>query len=269
MCDPLISVIIPTFSSAACIETCIESIVNQTFKNFEILIMDNFSTDKTVAIAKSFNDDRIRIYSEPDNGIYDAMNKGIKLSLGEWVYFLGSDDELFDSSVVKKVSSLLLNTFSKLVYGNVCIEGNAGWAIDQQIYDGEFNLSKILDRNICHQSIFYKRILFENSVYNEDFKVCGDYDFNLRLFSKYQFQFIDLIIARFNGGGTSALEEDENFNLSTCVIHYFYPLLYKSEFSRFKNAIRAKAISSSKLLEKIYLNAVYLKHKLFTHAKQD
>src|SRR2546422_844446 len=100
---PIFSIILPTFNSAAQIATALESILNQTFNDFEILVLDGCSGDNTIEIAKSYKDTRIRIWSEKDEGIYDAMNKGIEKATGKWLYFLGSDDELYNNAILEKV----------------------------------------------------------------------------------------------------------------------------------------------------------------------
>lgn len=99
------SIIIPTYNSSATLGQALNSIIEQSFKDFEILIMDGASSDKTVAIAQKINDPRISIYSEPDSGVYDAMNKGIARARGEWVYFLGSDDWLINNTVLDKINA--------------------------------------------------------------------------------------------------------------------------------------------------------------------
>ncbi len=266
---PLISIIIPTKNSEIYIANCLSSILSQTVQNYEIIILDSKSTDQTLSVAQSFNDERIKIYVETDYGIYDGMNKGLKVANGKWLYFLGSDDELFDTYVLERISGVLINSTNKIVYGNVIINGDAGWAKDGEIYDGKFDLKKILKKNICHQAIFYRDSVFNNMSYNIKYKICADYDLNLRLFSKYVFEFQDIIIAKFKGGGKSAIAQDLHFNHATVVIQYFYKSLYKNDFFFLINPIRSRAVSTSKHWEKIYLNAVYFKHRLFSYVKQN
>ena len=93
--NKLVTVITPCFNSEKTIRKTIESVLNQTYHNIEYLIIDGASTDKTVEIAKSYEQafgGRMKIYSEPDKGIYDAMNKGIRLAGGELVGIVNSDD---------------------------------------------------------------------------------------------------------------------------------------------------------------------------------
>lgn len=236
--------------------------IDQSFKNFEIIIIDGLSTDSTLNIACSFEDDRIKYISEQDKGIYDAMNKGIELAAGEYLYFLGSDDTLYDNYVFEKVALALKRSFSVVLYGNVKINGDAGWASDKQIYDGEFDTSKILKKNISHQAIFYKKEILEGEKFNIAFKICADYDLNLRLFSRYKFQYDDLIVATFNGGGKSVSAEDKDFDLHSAAINYFYKELYKNEFSILRNSIRKRAMKTKSTMEMLYLNAIYIKHRL-------
>src|SRR5688572_23331397 len=103
MDSPMFSIIIPTLNSEAHIRRSLESVLHQSFPNFEILIVDGLSVDQTLSIVQQENDARITTYSEKDHGIYDAMNKGITLAKGKWLYFLGSDDVLYDNNVFQDV----------------------------------------------------------------------------------------------------------------------------------------------------------------------
>ena len=115
---PTLSIIIPTYNSASVLPKSLDSIVGQTFIDWEVLIMDGVSTDDTLKVAKSYNDSRIRIYSEPDKGIYDAMNKGIKKAAGNWLYFIGCDDWLLASNTLESIFSMDINKYD-IIYGDV------------------------------------------------------------------------------------------------------------------------------------------------------
>ncbi len=90
----------------------------------------------------------IRFVSEKDKGIYDAMNKGVNLAKGEWLYFLGSDDRLFDNNVLNTIYQSVKDQNVDLVYGNIYKEETG------KLYDGSFDLDKLLKRNISHQAMF-------------------------------------------------------------------------------------------------------------------
>ena len=106
---PKISIITVVYNAKGFLEETIESVLSQNFNNFEYIIIDGGSIDGTLDIIKKYQD-RITLWvSEPDKGIYDAMNKGIRYAKGEYVYFLGGDDLLFDNQVLKNVNSYLMD----------------------------------------------------------------------------------------------------------------------------------------------------------------
>jgi len=197
---PFFSIIIPTFNSEKTLFECLRSVISQSFKDFEVLIIDGVSTDSTLKISSSFNDKRIKAFSSSDHGIYDAMNKGIKLATGDWLYFLGSDDNFYDNNVLKAVyDSVNVNHFPDIIYGNVMTSNNT-------VYDGYFDTRKFLLKNICHQSIFYsKKILIKIGGYDLKYKCLSDYDLNIKWFfdKKVKVVYIDSIIARYSMEGFS------------------------------------------------------------------
>lgn len=210
MYSPLLSLIIPVFNSEKTINRTLNSILSQTFTNFEILIIDGASSDGTLKIIKDYGkkDNRIRWRSEKDSGIYDAMNKGVKMSKGNWIYFLGSDDNLYDKNVLRNVFCTQHYENYDVIYGNVHSTRFGG------LYDGEFNNEKILERNICHQAIFLKENVFEKvGNFNLKFKTQADWDHNIRWFfsRKIKYKYIDVIIANYADGGFSSVTNDLSF----------------------------------------------------------
>ena len=203
--QPIFSIIIPTYNSEATLALALDSIIQQTFTNFEILLLDGLSKDNTVALASSYNDPRIKIFCEADKGVYDAMNKGMKLAQGEWIYFIGSDDFLYDNEVLNNVAKELEGVKDDVLYGNVLIKGDSGWAKDGQIFKGKFTFQKLLRGNICHQSMFYRRSFIDKNKleYNLRYPVSADWDFNISAHLLTKFHFTDRIIAVFNAGGIS------------------------------------------------------------------
>src|SRR5579862_9848283 len=103
---PMLSIIIATFNSSKTIGRCLDSIKNQTFTDFEIVIQDGLSTDATLEIVREFQQGNsrivVRIESAKDRGVYDAMNRAVSKVRGTWLYFLGSDDELNDENVLER-----------------------------------------------------------------------------------------------------------------------------------------------------------------------
>jgi glycosyltransferase involved in cell wall biosynthesis len=204
-----LSIVIPTYNSEKTIERCLNSLIFQTYQNFEICIVDAASSDGTLEKIDRFRSkfQKIGVWSETDKGTYDAMNKGIDLSQGEWIYFLGSDDEIHDQNVFTDIFKVEPDKNSGIVYGNVRIDGDTPWAKDGQIYDGEFTIEKLLTQNICHQAIFYRRKMFEKlGKYDLNYPVCADWELNLRFFTRTNPQYLERTIASFYGGGISSEE---------------------------------------------------------------
>ena len=227
MSIPFFSIIIPTYNSAKTLSACLESIVNQSFQNFELIIVDGVSADETISIVKHFKEINLNIrwVSEKDDGIYDAMNKGVKMAKGEWLYFLGSDDRLSNLNVLQKVFFLNKEEYN-VVYGNARVIGNTNWAKDGDVYDGKFDLHKLLQKNICHQAMFYHKKCFTGNApfFKSEYKLCADWDFNFRCWAERPFLFMDLIIADFYAGGvTSSTNLDEAFfrNFQINLLQYF------------------------------------------------
>lgn len=196
----IISIIIVVYNAAKTLQTAMNSVLQQTYKNIELVIIDGGSVDGTLDILKKNPNENIKWISEPDKGIYDAMNKGIRISSGEWLYFMGADDELFDNKIFENIFKESDLKDIEFLYGNVKRGDN------KKPYDGEFNYTKLLKKNISHQSILYNKNIFEkNGSYNVRYKTHADWDLNLRCFENksISIKYIDKIIARFGTGGLS------------------------------------------------------------------
>ena len=180
--------------------------------------------------------------SENDNGIYDAMNKGISLSSGKWLYFLGADDVLKDTSVLEKVAEEFQSDFN-VVSGKIQYKFTKSDARQIQKNSGVFSSkwSKILwiKNTVHHQATFYKREVFLKKNFNTRYKVLADYDFNLQLYkSNIRVKIISNIIAICSSKGIS-----KKYNWS----------LYKEE-------ILFKTNATSKVLWVLFFKIALLKY---------
>lgn len=207
---PLFSIIIPTFNAEGTLAVALDSIVNQTYRNWEVLIVDGLSADHTIKIAEKYQKQfpKIQIYSEKDNGIYDAMNKGIDLSKGEWLYFMGSDDCLYETTTLEKIAKQKEIKSFDVIYGSVYTTRFNG------IYDGVFSYTKLMNQNICHQAIFFRNSVFKKvGKFNLKYKSHADWHHNIRWFfsSKIQKLYVNQIMATYADGGFSSLNNDEVF----------------------------------------------------------
>jgi len=262
------TIIIPAYNASKSIGACLDSIYRQSFTSFEVCIIDGGSTDDTIDIVEKFRTQYpgLGFVSEKDRGIYDAMNKGIDKAKGEWLLFLGSDDELHDQRVLENVSAVTRSTESNVVYGNAQIVGNTSWATDGIIYDGRFDTPKLLNKNICHQAIFYRTDFIRTQIgyYNIDYRLCADWDFNLRCWARAQFRYLDLIIARFYAGGeTTRVLQDEKFTndyLGNVLTYFnlspFDKMINNKEFWRYYDLT---AVQKKKSLIRYLINKVQKK----------
>lgn len=175
MAAPMFSIIIPTLNVAAVLPACLDSIARQTCGDFELVLVDGGSTDETLDIANIFAPnlgERLIIHRDTDQGVYDAMNRGVDLDTGTWLLFLGADDSLYEADTLARVAAFIgEHEPSDLVYGDVIMRStNFRWG-------GAFDLDRLLfKRNICHQAIFYRRGLFGTiGPYNLRYRVLADW----------------------------------------------------------------------------------------------
>jgi glycosyltransferase involved in cell wall biosynthesis len=273
---PLFSIIIPTYNASGTLSRCLESILAQKYTHFEVWLIDGSSTDETLDIITSYQTrcPGIRLLSGPDEGIYDAMNKGIGFSRGEWLYFMGSDDTLYNGDVLSIIADQIHTDKPEIIYGNVVMRGQNQWNLDNVVFDGEYNLEKLVERNICHQAIFYHQNVFQkNGHFNLDYITSADFDFNLRCYANTPFVYIDLIIANFYVGGHSTLVEDKKFRYDRGALlkKYFGRRIYSRSFIQARLYIQQAAVSRTSplsWLERLYCLFAYAKLKalaLFTY----
>jgi glycosyltransferase involved in cell wall biosynthesis len=232
--NPAISIITLTLNSITSIEKTLLSVANQSFTNIEHLIIDGQSTDGTLEIVKRYQlkYNHIKIISEPDAGIYDAMNKAINLSIGEWVYFLGSDDIFYDDKILETIFTNDAIKEYHVIYGNI-FSNRFGVT-----YDEEFTYDKLAHKNICHQAIFFRRDVFAIiGNFNLKYTSHADWDHNIRWFfnQKIKNKYVDLIIANYADGGYSSVHDDLIFrdDRTTLLIKQGYSKLSLSNLAFF------------------------------------
>lgn len=211
--DPgvLITVIIPSYNAEKYIAGCLESIFNLDFLSIEIIVMDGGSTDKTLEILSQYNNNILRWKSEPDLGIYDAMNKGISIASGRWLYFMGADDRLLPG--FKELAGKLTHD-DTIYYGNSIPFYEDGVEIDPYgLLKGEFSAYRLAKYCMNHQSILYPAKAFYNLKYELKYKIAADYALNLRLWGNHNFrkEFYAIDVVSYNMGGFSAGNSDEIF----------------------------------------------------------
>lgn len=201
--QPLVSVVIVVLNGEESLETTVDSVLEQTYSNVEILVLDGGSSDGTVGILHRY-DDRIDYWaSEPDGGIYDAWNKALKIAHGEWIAFLGSDDRYFPDALRKYVDYIsragcdleYVSSRNVLLYPNG-MRREVGSAWSWAAFRGHMN--------VTHVGSLHNRRLFERlGSYNTDYRMVGDYELLLRARSTLRAGFVDAVTAEMRAGGCS------------------------------------------------------------------
>lgn len=171
--QPLVSVITVVYNGKGFIEETIQSVISQTYNNIEYIIVDGGSTDGTLDIIKKYENDINLWISEPDNGIYDAMNKGINLAKGEWLNFLNAGDSFVDNNVLENIFTAEL-TDSTLIYGDIIALKENGEYLPVSAITIQDDKSLRKGMKVCHQAIFYHKDIIQQ------------YDSNLRLKSEWK-----------------------------------------------------------------------------------
>lgn len=182
------------FNAEKTIENTIRSVLNQTYQNIEYLIIDGRSTDRTLElIGKYQTDSRLRLISEKDSGLYDAMNKAASLCSGEYILYMNSGDLFADRRVLADVVPCL-NT--DIIYGNVIRIRQDGRHLEK--YEGNHVVMRLLlmGRMICHQGMFTRADLMRAYRFDEQYTITADYDFVVRAHkNKCSMRYVDRTVA--------------------------------------------------------------------------
>lgn len=204
---PLFSVIIPTFNCQYKLQTTLSSLEAQNFCDYECIVVDAGSTDGTLSLLVN-RDRKLHFISEPDKGIYDAMNKGISLAKGRFLYFLGAGDAL-RPEILPRIAKEIPRDENAFLYGNVFRHDT------HSVYDGPFSSAKLCEKNICHQAIFYDRTIFKLvGAYKTQFAMLADWALNIQCFGnpKIHKVYVDEVIADYEGAGLSEGQPDLAFH---------------------------------------------------------
>ena len=199
---PLFSIITPVLNRAADLPKTLASVLSQPSELYEYLVMDGGSTDGTLDLLRAQTG--IRWVSEPDGGVYHAMNKGLELATGEFVYFLGAGDTLREN-ILEAVAAVIPHRSNTFFYGNVYSQAHG------RVYNGRYSRWKLSRINICHQSVFCHRRLFEMSGrFDTRYPIMADHVWNMKCFGDKRIHkvYADLVVANYAAGGLSHFSPD-------------------------------------------------------------
>lgn len=227
---PYLSVVLPTMNSQAVVGAALQSLAAQTWRDFEVLVCDGASRDGTLAVVRSFEDQlpALHIDSRPDSGVYDAVNRGVKASRGEWFLVLGSDDRLHAPDTLEQVARQLRAAADALmVYGDVrMMAANPCGVPPGGRFAGPMPLKRWFVANVCQQAIFYRRRLFDQlGGFELRYRLYADWAFNLRAAFIAPPRWVDVVVSDYAATGMSASAGDAPFIADL-------PELIRSEFAR-------------------------------------
>lgn len=260
-----LSIITVCWNSVKTIERCLKSIVPFINDEIEYIVIDGKSTDGTVEILKKYEQEyKIRIISEKDTGIYNAMNKGAKISNGKYIWYINSDDEAYSESIYEVLELInKQNTEVDCLYGDMSYVREINGNRYEEIKKANANIDKIKENmSIWHPCFICKRDVFlKLNGFDEKFKIASDWDLILRIYLKnYSFKYINIIMVRFTSGGASfkpPIIEKHKIRVKNNVIgfidyymiknyiNYLLQYIYKLLF---KSILQGKQMERSKLI---------------------
>ncbi len=239
----LISIITINYNNADGLTKTIKSVREQNFTNFELIVIDGDSTDKSVEIIKQSKEITTWI-SEKDKGIYDAQNKGIAMAKGTYLLFLNSGDCLANSNILQTISEKL-NGKKSFYYGNLLLEKNG--TTEQHLAPEQVDVDFMLNSTFWHPCVFIRADLFSKyGLYNATFKIAGDYEFFVRCWLKpdVSSEYLNEFICLFDGNGISnnlshsslqTQEREEAWKMNL-ALPFYHMLKSQNAFSRSKYA---------------------------------
>lgn len=237
---PLISVITVVYNSVSTIEETIMSVINQTYSNIEYIVIDGGSTDGTVDIIKKYHEHISYWVSEPDKGIYDAMNKGIKVSTGEWGHFLNSGDVFIAVDAFKRMmdSYRVSKEYADVLYGDIVCKYDFGLFLSKpsslRNFESFFPIS--------HPATLVRIDILKRTLFDISFKISADFKMLRQLyFNKCKFLYFPIPMVLFDAvSGVSSTNNVQRYGEDLKILGkrqgfksmvYLFILLAKTKFS--------------------------------------
>jgi glycosyltransferase involved in cell wall biosynthesis len=245
-----VSIITVCYNSEKTIERTIVSVLNQAYDNLEYIIVDGASTDRTLYIINNYRDrfdGRLKVISEPDFGIYDAMNKGIKACSGDLIGILNSDDYYFDQAIENVIKLAALNPDAGLFHGNMVFESQSGIPVI-------WRSKAVLNRNdfyrmrVNHPTAFVRKQIYDKfGCYDTKYRIVADYEFMVRCLIKFKIKhcYINELITYMHAGGASSnLSEHDYLSMREIIKEYrlsaYASLRWKLTYLGFKITSKCK-----------------------------
>jgi len=244
-----ISIITATYNSSINIDSVIETLENQQYKNIEWLIIDGKSTDDSLLKVKKYQGEK-KIISEKDSGIYDALNKGINLATGDVIGFVHSDDFLADSNILSEIIRVFKKENADGVYGDLQYIDKENTSKVIRYWRSQKFKSSLLNKGWmpAHPTLFLKKEVYDkHGLFNLDYRIAADYDLMLRIFSdkNLKFHYLPEVITKMRVGGASnrslkniKIKSKEDLKaLKANQIKYPYKTLFQKNLSKIRQFI--------------------------------
>ncbi len=227
---PKIGVITINYNEKRGLEKTISSVSDQTFQNFEYIVIDGASTDSSVDVIAKHKSKINFSLSEKDSGIYNAMNKGIKAATAEYLIFMNSGDIFLDNATLAKAAELLDGT--DIIYGDIIWDDQIKNKHRREFFPSDLTFRFFVETSLPHQATFIKRSLFEKfGLYDESLKIVADWEFFLLSIIKNgaSYKHIDLPICLYDQNGVSSNPANRQKVLAekNRVLDEHFPLFYK------------------------------------------
>ena len=188
---PKFSIITVTYNAGKVLEDTIQSVIFQTYRNIEYILVDGGSKDNTLQIVSKYRNHISKVVSEPDQGLYDAMNKGIRLATGDYLCFLNAGDELHENETLQKmVHSLHTQERPDVIYGETAIVDNQGHFLHMRRLSAPEQLNwKSFKQGmlVCHQAFFARRELAIHYLYDLQYRFSADFDWCIRIMKQAKY----------------------------------------------------------------------------------
>ena len=230
-----ISVVTINYNDKNGLNKTILSVLQQSTNNFEYIIIDGGSTDGSARLLEDYKDQISFSVTENDNGIYHAMNKGIRAATGEFIIFMNSGDVFYDETIIEKIL-VELKDGDEIIYGDVLINSAVSENTSIQIHPEKLTFRYFYERTICQQACVFKRSLFETVFYfNEEYKIVSDWEFIIVAIFKNNISYrkIPHLIAIFDSLGISSNEKMRKIALQEREksLEKYFPL-FKDDYNK-------------------------------------
>ena len=235
-----LSIVTPTYNRIELLKKNISSIKNQTFKNIEHIIIDNMSNDGTDKLIENYKK-KVKypvIYiREPDKGIYNAMNKGIRASNGEWIHILNSDDRYFNYNVLEKIFNKKITPYDLIACPILLINKNKK---NKEKWLPEY-IEGMKYHHFPHPGTIIKKKFYEKyGYYSEFFKIISDAIYNGSHYQKAKFLILDEILVKMRLEGISTKRSFRFFIENIISYLFFYKWPFKFKFNKLKNDLSSE-----------------------------